>query len=138
MSLIREKAIEKTTTHTIGFAAMWNRRPLNLVKFSKKIATKAAMSSAASSEVAFFENGVKKMSGVFGKMWRMDGRLVHQTLRKRSPLRWVDRQKIYLRLCSKILGSTRYYSHCLLSCTGLGKTIELRWKEVVVSTYRAP
>ena len=31
---------------------MWNRLPLNWVKFSKKMATKAAMSLAASSEVA--------------------------------------------------------------------------------------
>jgi len=38
---------------------MWNRRPLKLVKFSKKIATKAAMSSAASSDV-LFENDQQK------------------------------------------------------------------------------
>jgi hypothetical protein len=32
---------------------MWNPRPLNLEKFSKKIATKAAMSAAASSVVPY-------------------------------------------------------------------------------------
>ena len=70
---------------------MWNRLPLNWVKFSKKMATNAAMSLAASSEVAYEGQIVKRYNLLRKKGWDLP--LVRRILRRRSRHRQVGQQR---------------------------------------------
>lgn len=79
--------------------AMWRARPLNEEKFSKKIATNAAISLAASSVVSC-RTDIKKLGGYDTR----DVRHVHRTPRTRSRLQQVDQRKIHWHLNSSSPG----------------------------------
>ena len=69
--------------------AMWNARPLNLVKCSKKIATNAATSLAASPVVLYGIDG-KKRTATFHVKENKDILHIHHTLRTRTQRQLVD------------------------------------------------